>query len=487
MPDWLRANLPKGTKKQGADINDVYAKALEVFADTYDKLKDFKKAVDEAFKGISDWFKENNIEIDEEQFKANFEAQLKGEQERISIKERELAEGREVALAHADTELKRAELGLEGRTLREVKKDDELESEADEAIKNGYNVKGLMKRILGGDLPTDTEHIILVKYAAGLESKLEGLNPSSKEFADVFNEINEVYKASEKGGSELGAAFRARQKRAFKQDSLGEMLVREAEVNMVEDLTEQQREEVVKEYEAIKKAKEEWENKYNELVEQQNQKLAEEEVAKVKKSTTPKKKDFTKERQSIKDSIKAKWAKAANDGTLMAIPVPYAKQLAAISPDVAKLMKSYVEEGVTELSDILKNIHADIKDYVEGITEKDVRDIIGGVYNEKRTRNELAATLRDLKEEQKLLLKLEALERGEKPTEEKAKREQNKKLKELRDKIKSYKQDDIDSAKESKKEEKEATKKTPKEIALNNVKKRITKQIQELEEKNSNL
>lgn len=496
LPDWLRADLPKETKKQGASINEAYAAALETFADVYEKAQDFKKAVDEAFKKLSDWYNENDIDFDEKDLKAKFEAEMQGKKQTAdkSISEREKAEGREVALAHADTEQKRAELGLDGRTLREVKKDEQLEAEANEAIKNGYNVKGLMKRILGGDLPTDTEHIILVKYAAGLESKLEGLTPSSKEFADVFNEINEVYKASEKGGSELGAAFRARQKRAFKQDSLGEMLVREAEVNMVDELTPAQREEVVKEYEAIKKAKEEWESKYNELVEQQNQKDAEEEVAKVKKSTTPKKKDFTKERQSIKESIKEKWNKAANDGTLMAIPVPYAKQLAAISPDVAKLMRSYVEEGVTELADIVKAIHGDIKEYVDGVTEKDVRDIIGGVYNEKRTRTELAIAVNDLRQEQKLLFKLEALQNGETPTTENKKREQNKKLKELRDKIKSLKQDDIDAAKEvinaqkqadkeAKRLEKEANKKSPEQIALDNVKKRVTKQIQELEEK----
>lgn len=88
LPEWLRANLPKGTKKQGADINEVYAKALEVFAETYDKLNDFKKAVDEAFKGISDWFKQNNIDIDEADFKAKFEAQLKGEQVEEALEER---------------------------------------------------------------------------------------------------------------------------------------------------------------------------------------------------------------------------------------------------------------------------------------------------------------------------------------------------------------------------------------------------------------
>ena len=82
LPDWLRANLPKGTKKQGLDINEVYANALEVFAETYDKLGDFKKAVDEAFKGISDWFKENGIDVDEADIKSKFEAQLREEQER---------------------------------------------------------------------------------------------------------------------------------------------------------------------------------------------------------------------------------------------------------------------------------------------------------------------------------------------------------------------------------------------------------------------
>jgi hypothetical protein len=88
LPDWLRANLPKGTKKQGADINDVYAKALEVFADVYDSVGDFKKAADKAFKEISDWFKENGIEVDEADVRAKFEEQLKGEQVEEGLEER---------------------------------------------------------------------------------------------------------------------------------------------------------------------------------------------------------------------------------------------------------------------------------------------------------------------------------------------------------------------------------------------------------------
>lgn len=383
-----------------------------------------------------------------------------------------------VALEHAATEEKRAAYGMEGRTLREVKKDDQLEAEANAAIENGYDVKGLIRRITNKDhLPTDKEHIILLKYAAGLENKLTNLDPKSKEFEEVFAELNATYKASEVGGSELGAAFRARQSRVLQEDALGEMLVREAEVNRVEELTPEQRENVVKEYEAIKKAKEEWEAKYNELQNQQLQKEAELEVQKAKRSSSGKKKtkeDFTKERQSIKDAIKDKWKKAANDGTLMAIPVPYAKQLAAISPDVAKLMKSYVEEGITDLGEIVSKIKEDVQDFVEGVTEKDIRDIIAGVYNEKRTKNQIAADLRDLRDEAKLLNQLEALENGEIPTTERAKVERNQKITDLRNRIKELKKELIGG---------KTIDGEPIDKKLKSIKTRLEKQIQELEDK----
>jgi hypothetical protein len=76
LPEWLRAELPEGAEVQGLDINNIYAKALEVFAETYEKLKDFKKAADKAFKEISGWFKKNNVRINEEDVKSKFESQL---------------------------------------------------------------------------------------------------------------------------------------------------------------------------------------------------------------------------------------------------------------------------------------------------------------------------------------------------------------------------------------------------------------------------
>jgi hypothetical protein len=77
LPDWLQADLPKGTKKQGIDINEAFASALETFADVYDKAKDFKKAVEEAAKHITDWYKENGIQFNEADIKSKLEAEFK--------------------------------------------------------------------------------------------------------------------------------------------------------------------------------------------------------------------------------------------------------------------------------------------------------------------------------------------------------------------------------------------------------------------------
>jgi hypothetical protein len=77
LPDWLKADLPKGTEIQGIDINEAFANALDTFADVYDKAKDFAKAVEEAAKNITDWYKENNIKFNEDDIKSKLSEEFK--------------------------------------------------------------------------------------------------------------------------------------------------------------------------------------------------------------------------------------------------------------------------------------------------------------------------------------------------------------------------------------------------------------------------
>jgi hypothetical protein len=162
-------------------------------------------------------------------------------------------------------------------------------------------------------------------------------------------------------------------------------------------LTEEQKAQNKDIFDKFEQRDQEAKNTITELEENLNKLRAENEFLKAKgeakKSAT--KKDRTKERSEIKQSIKDKWKKAANDGTLTAVPIPYAKQLYAIAPDVAKLMQSYIADGIDKLDDIVSRIHADLKEDFPEVTEKDTVDMIAGLYR-KETKPELEKKLNQI-------------------------------------------------------------------------------------------
>lgn len=91
----------------------------------------------------------------------------------------------------------------------------------------------------------------------------------------------------------------------------------------------------------------------------------------------------------------------------------------AIAPYVAKLVKSLAQEGFYKLEDVINRVHDELKDIVP-VSKKDVRDLIAGEYNEKKsTRNEIAETIRNLQSESKLLNELERVRKDEPKTTEK--------------------------------------------------------------------
>jgi len=119
--------------------------------------------------------------------------------------------------------------------------------------------------------------------------------------------------------------------------------------------------------------------------------------------------DFVKERQSLVDKIKKKWRDAKGGGnvysSIVPIPIEKVKQLAAISPEVGELIKSHVEEGISKLDDIVTNIHDLLKDQIDGLTKKDVLDLIGGKYSVSKERSESAKKVADIRAEAKKLIK----------------------------------------------------------------------------------
>lgn len=334
------------------------------------------------------------------------------------------------------------EFSLPDVETRDRKSDIQLRKDAENKInewveKGEYakKVEGLVKKAEEGEILTDEQRVILEQHLANISQELRELPKNSTEFDAKLAEVKRLKDAGEKTRSEAGAALRIPTFRSRPQD-LTDYYVAEMEAAGVDKLTEQQKEKAEKEFDDITAAEKAYQDKIAALQEENARLRAEAEVKKARGKAKGQKKDFKSERRQIVNDIKEKLKKAR--GETQATFVPYARELFAIAPDVAKLMRSYVEQGITELADIVKNIHDDIKDAIPDITEKDVRDLIAGEYNEKRTQSQMAAQLRDLRDEAKLINKLEALESGEEPKSDKAKIERNRQITDLKKKIKDH-------------------------------------------------
>lgn len=359
------------------------------------------------------------------------------------------------------------EFSLEDVNTRDRKSDLQLRKDAENTVsdwreKGTYpqKVEELIQDAENGKILTDEQRVILEQHLANVSDSLRSMDKNSPEFDTQLKYIKRLKEAGEKTRSEAGAALRIPGGGSRPESNLADYMVREMEASGVSELTEQQKAQASKEFEEITKAKDELEAKLK-IAEDENAKLrAEAEIRKAKGAKkTGEKRDYKTERKDILEHMREQLKKSRGEASVAF--VPYAKELIAIAPDVAKLVKSLVEEGIEKLPEIVKVVHDNLKDLIPQITEKDVHNIIAGEYNEKKaSRSETLAKLNDLRTQAKLINRLEELENGIEPKDEKKKIRRNREIEELRKKIK----------------ENDLTK-------LSDFKKRTEKQISDLEEK----
>lgn len=301
-------------------------------------------------------------------------------------------DGNVEGITHAANEVRREERKLppyqKNPTTEEA-----LMAEAEQKLKDGYDVEDLFNRMEKGEMPTPVENFIRKIYIATLDAEI-AKNPTDELLAKQkrFVELGDI------ANSKLGLNLWSLKGSGSPLNTISDFYVAKMEALGKDKLTDEQKEEVKKQFDEVKKTESDAADKISKLEEENAKLKAELEVKKAKASTKKQTKDFKKEREDLKQSIKDKWNKAADDNTLSAVAVPYAKQLIAIAPDVAKLMKSYIEEGVTEFGDIIKRLHADIQEIEPRATEKDVADIISGQYDTpKETKGDLQRKLKSIK------------------------------------------------------------------------------------------
>ena len=321
-------------------------------------------------------------------------------------------------ITHAANEIRRRALGMGERDSETVSMIDANREAQTILSKGDYNVDKLLdKALISKDLsPVEIE---IVKIAmATLDAEI-----AKKPTNDLINKQKRLINIGDMVGSEAGRKLAFRKGMADPMSTISEFYVDKMEKNKVNELTDQQMAEAKADFEKKMSAEKDVADKKAAIDKFENdevKKLAQENFEKQKKTTPKVKRDFVAERKSVVDSIKDKWKKAGKvdkDILMSSFPLvketgTLAKQLIEVSPDVAKLMKLYIEEGVSEFGDLVNKIYDDLKD-IEGLKKSDTIDLIAGRYNKKKeTKNELQLKIADLKKEADLLSKIEDVKNG---------------------------------------------------------------------------
>jgi len=321
-------------------------------------------------------------------------------------------------ITKADNMERRAESGLPVYK-NEVITDEQIRQQATSELEKGYDLNSLVGRMEQGRGTSAVESEILKMYASDLDARLQK-DPYNKE---VQKELARFTDAKLKSGSTMGRDFRALQGTAAapteQLQTLSDFVTVMRDANGVEELTDTQMKKVVENYENIKKELDKSNAERDRLQELNNQLIAEKEFQQVQKEaqkTKSVKRDYKKERETVIDDIRAKLKESRKNLYSEAIPLRPVVDLVKISPDIAKLVKLYAEEGINKLDQVVKEIHSLLKDEIKGLTERDVIDSIAGKYKDTtKTINEAKAEAYNLKREAKLASDILDLKEGKKP------------------------------------------------------------------------
>lgn len=361
----------------------------------------------------------------------------------------------DTSLINEEVKLKRDIYGFDEPLLRETKPNPELLEEAIQNIKDGESVYDIIDKVNNGEPLTDVETVMLAQFQGTKEAELYKINKkieqskdsSPLEFdksvqkrAEIIDDLIASYNASELSGTVTGRALQARKVRVLQDYSLANMLIRVRKANNNRNLTNEQINEVT--------------DRYNELIEAEAklkakvaQLQAENDRLKLNKSEARLRRDAVKDsrnknRAEVQEALKSErvsiieqMKKILNKsrGTLSMNPVPV-----EMFPLVGKLAKNYFVSGITSIEEIVDKVYDDVKDLVENVSKRDIRDAISGYGKDTRpTQDELQRELYDLREQAKLISRIEDAESGvKKAKDERVKRVASDEVLKLRARLK---------------------------------------------------
>lgn len=310
-------------------------------------------------------------------------------------------------------------------TLRRLKNVENTIADLKKSGKYEEEIKKIKEKAARNEI-SDEGQDILTQRLADLRATAKTLDRYSPEYDKITAQIKDVTDTLKAIGTIAGRTLEAR-KHFVKEIET----VHDIEENMLQDrnapfltkaekdLAQQKFDEYQKINEAAEKALQAKNEELAKLKIELEEEKAKNELSKQQKAvqkTTPKTKDdYKKEREAIKQSIKDKWNNAGKD--IISMDLPYRKQLAAITPEVSKLVYSYLEQAAKDptiskkVKDIIEFVKKELKEFGINVSDREALGLVSGEYMEKQqTRNELSKERYELQKEADLLSKIDDLQ-----------------------------------------------------------------------------
>jgi hypothetical protein len=305
-------------------------------------------------------------------------------------------------------------------------------------------------------------------------SKLEDEHNSLK------SNIEKTILAGDMSGYEASIGFNARKQMVRDDYSAVRMEMRSKDAGKGKDLTPEEKkkieETVLKLYKASDATSEHLKEKAakydaDQAIDKIKREIA---AAERKAKRTATKEDIYAQRNAILASIRERTKSSA--------ATPHVGIDPEIASDLVKLAKTYVMEGITDVAQLVDNIHENVKDMIEGVTPRDIRDAITGYGKEKKevTKDALTLAINEAKKQMKLISQIEDAEKGIEPAKSgKVKQPDSPEVAKLKsDLLEAMKKSGLIEEKEEK------LPKTPEEINAQRLaawKKRVTARIEDME------
>jgi hypothetical protein len=313
---------------------------------------------------------------------------------------------------------------------------------------------------------------------------------------NLEQQMEHNYVASKKTGTEWSEMGRARQTELNSDYSVAHTLGRFRAANLGEDIPENTRKSLAEKSDAIAekekqgaevlKEKEEQDKAILQLeeekkqLEEANKKLeAELALERTKREAFNdrqaargiKKEKLGEQKKAVKEDLKRKWKKFSGGQLNSGLPLPV-----EMIPDIAKLARIHVMEGITTLEGLIDAIQTDLSEFMGEVDRRAIMDAFSGYGKMKKLSDDAAdIAMRDLQAQARELSKLQDLEEGKHPLRSGMQREKpSDEVRELRRKVnQAMKEAGI-----------EVTEKTPEEAqrtALDAIKTRLRNQITDIQ------